>query len=183
VRTEGFDVSDLLYKVSEPRVDPTFEPRRFWRAEDWSFSDDQEHEDLVEDRVVYAGSFDEINIHLFPRVWRLRVWLDHEGRCGRLRGLGYSWAEGSKALIFALESDRDSIESFSPTVFAFDRSGFEQTPTDEFVSREARTAVSAETLRFREALRRWRFDVVYVSDADVLVEALRSGGVDHQIQT
>ncbi len=176
-------MSELLYKVTEPRDDWTFQPRRFWRAEDWSFSDDHERNDLLEDCVLYAADFDDVNIHLLPQVWRLRVWLDDQERCARLRGLGFSWAAGSRALIFALESDRDSVESFSPTVFAFDRSGFEQTPTNEFVSREPRTAISAETMSFEEAVRRWRFDVVYVTDANALVETLQSAGIDHQIQT
>jgi hypothetical protein len=175
-------VTELLYKVSEPRDDWTFEPRRFWRAKDWSFSDDHPRDGLIEDCVLYAGEFDEINIHLLPRVWRLRVWLDDEDRSARLRGLGFSWAARSRAVIFAEEADRDSIESFSPTVFAFERSRFEQTPTNEFVSREPRIAVSAETLALDEARERWRFDLVYVARSDALVEALRSAGVDHQIQ-
>lgn len=113
----------------------------------------------------------------------MRVWLDDEERCARLKQLGFSWATGSRAIIFALEADRDSIESFSPTVFAFDRSGFEQTPTDEFVSREPRIAVTAEAVALDEARQRWQFDLLYVADSDTLVKTLRSAGVDHQIQT
>ena len=172
-----------LYKVSEPREDWTFEPRPFWRAHDWSFSDDQPREGLVEDRVLYAAEFDEINIHLFPRVWRSRVWLEDEERCARLDRLGFSWAEGSRAVIFAGEADRNAIEAFSPTIFTFDRSGFERTPTNEFVSREPRNAVSVEMISFREAQERWRFEVVYVSDVESLVGTLREKGIDHQIQT
>lgn len=132
-------VTEILYKVSGPSDDWTFEPRRFWRTQDWSFSDDMPRDGLVEDSVLYAGSFDEVNIHLLPPVWRLRVWLDDEARCERLRTLGFCWAEGTWAVIFAAEADRDEIESFSPTVYTFERSGFEQTPTNEFVSRERRT--------------------------------------------
>lgn len=176
-------MSELLYKVSEPRDDWTFEPRRFWRSEDWSFSDDMPRDGLVEESVLYAGSFDEVNIHLLPPVWRLRVWLDDEATTQRLRTLGVSWAEGSRAVIFAAEVDRDVIESFSPTLYAFERSGFAQTPTNEFISREKRTAISAETLSLKEAKVRWLFDVVYVADPGALVEELQSAGVDHQIQT
>lgn len=176
-------MSELLYKVSAPRDDWTFEPRPFWRAEDWSFSDDHERDGLLEDCVLYAADFNEINVHLLPHVWRLRVWLDDEERCARLKGLGFFWTAGSRALIFALEADQGSIESFSPTVFAFERSGFEQAPTNEFVSREPRTAISAETVSWQDALRRWQFDVIYVTDPDALVEMLQYAGVDHQIQT
>ena len=176
-------MSELLYKVSEPRDDWAFEPRLFWRAEDWSFSDDHPRDGLLADRVLFAAEFDEVNIHLLPQVWRSRVWLDDEQRCARLKDLGFSWPAGSRAIIFASEADRDSIESFSPTVFTFERDGFERTRTNEFVSREARTAISAETVSVDEAKRRWRFAVVYIGDADALVETLRSAGVDHQIQT
>lgn len=176
-------MNDLLYKVSHPRDDWTFEPRPFWRAEDWSFSDDHPHDGLIEDHVLYVAQFDEINIHLLPKVWRLRVWLDDEERGRRLKSLGFAWTAGSRAIIFALESDKDLIESFSPTVYAFDGSGFERTPTDEFVSREPRKAVTAETISFDQARRRWQFDLLYVKDSDELVQTLRSAGVDHQIQT
>ena len=176
-------MTELLYKVSEPRHDRVFEPRAFWRAEDWSFSDDHPHEGLIEDHVLYAAEFDEINIHLLPKVWRLRVWLDDDERCRRLEGLGFSWDAGARAAIFARDADRRAIEAFSPTVFSFDRAGFERTPTNEFVSREPRTAISVETIPFEEARRRWRFDLIYIDDSDALVQALRSGRVDHQIQT
>jgi hypothetical protein len=175
-------VTELLYKVSEPRDNWTFEPRRFWRTEDWSFSDDQEREGLIEDCVMYAARFDEVNMYLLPKVWRLRVWLDDEYRCERLRDLGFTWRADSRAIIFALEADRESIESFSPTVYAFDKSGFEQTPTDEFVSREPRIAISAETVPFDKARERWQFDLLFVADSDDLVQSLRSAGVDHQME-
>jgi hypothetical protein len=113
----------------------------------------------------------------------MRVWLDDEERCARLASLGFSWTSRSRAVIFALEDDRHSIESFSPTVFAFEQSDFEQTPTNEYVSRSPRTAVSAETMPFDMAKERWQFHVVYVADSDALVKTLRSAGVDHQIQT
>ncbi len=175
--------SELLYKVTKPRDDWTFQPQRFWITEDWSFSSEYERTDLREESVLYVGSFEEVNIHLLPKVWRLRVWLDSDERCARLKNLGFSWAGGSQALIFALEADRNLIESFSPTIFTFDRAGFEQIPTNEFVSREPRTALSAETMPFADVLRRWQFDVIYVTDADALVKTLRSARIDHQIQT
>jgi hypothetical protein len=176
-------MTDALYKVSRPRDDWTFGPGRFWRTEDWSFSDDRPHDGLIEDRVLYAAPLEEINIHLMPEVWRLRVWLDDEERCRELERLGFTWETECHAIIFALESDRDTIESSCPTVYAFDRAGFERAPTVEFVSGEPREAVSAETVSFAHARRRWRFDVLYGRDPDDLVHRLGSAGVDHQVQT
>jgi hypothetical protein len=174
---------EFLYKVSKPRTDMVFEPSRFWRAPDWSFSDEHEHAGFVEDCVLFAGEFDEVNIHLLPKVWRLRVWLDDENRLERLRKLGYSWSSGSRAIIFALESDRDAIETFSPTIFSFDRSGFELTPSNEYISRTPQAAVSTETIPFYEAVLRWQFEMVFVKDAKSLEQAFRSNHIDHQIQT
>jgi hypothetical protein len=173
----------FLYKVSAPRDDWTFHPRPFWRTEDWSSSDHEPRDGYIEDHVLYAAGFDEINIHLLPDVWRLRVWLDDVERATRLEDLGYSWPTGSKAVIFALASDRESIESFSPTIFTFEREGFERAPTDEFVSWEPRTAISAETVAFADVRRRWQFALVYVTDADALRHELESARIDHQIQT
>jgi len=175
--------TDLLYKVASPRPDWTFYPRPFWRLPDWSSSTEDETEGYVEDSVLYVAAFDEVNIHLLPKVWRLRVWLDNPKRSERLRALGYMWAEGSRAVIFAQERDREAVESFSPTVFAFSRDGFESTPSNEFISREPRVALSCETISLREAKDRWSFELVYVDDIKSLAESLRSAGVDHQIQT
>jgi hypothetical protein len=176
-------MTERLYKVSAPRDDWTFHPRPFWRSEDWSSSDDHPREDHVRDCVLYAGTFDEVNIHLFPKVWRLRVWLDSDTRAERLRNLGYNWSDNSCAVIFAEHGDREVIESFEPTVFTFDGDGFELTPSNEHISREPRTAVSCETLSFREARERWAFELLYVDSIKALAESFRSAGIDHQIQT
>jgi hypothetical protein len=175
--------SALLFKVAPPRADPVFQPRPFWRTPDWSSSDDDHRDGYIEDHVLYAAGFDEVNIHLLPKVWRLRVWLDDETRGHRLQELGFRWAEGVRAVIFGHASDRDRVESFAPTVFAFERDGFERTPTDEWVSREPRRAIASETFAFAEARERWGFELIYVSDGERLTESLRAASVDHQIQT
>jgi hypothetical protein len=175
-------VDDLLFKVSEPRFGDRFEPRSFWRTDDWAFSDDHPREGLIEDSVLYAAEFDEVNIHLLPRVWRLRVWLDSKERSRRLRECGFDWRSGARALLFVAENDRADVEGFAPTVFAFKRSGFERTPTNEFISRVAQTAVSKETISIADALARWQVEIRYVPDAAALEEQLRQAGIDHQIQ-
>lgn len=173
----------LLFKVAPPREDPTFHPQSFWRSEDWSSSTHRPRKGYVEDRVLYAGEFDEVNIHLLPKVWRLRVRLDHEGRAQRLRALGHDWPEGSRAVIFALEADRARIESFAPTIFTFARAGFEQVPSREWVAREPQRALRSETILFGEARRRWVFELLFVPDGDALAQGLREASIDHQIQT
>lgn len=177
------DVDDLLYKVSQPGHGDRFEPRPFWRTEDWAFSDDRPHDGLIEDCVLYAAEFDEVNIHLLPNVWRLRVWLDNPDRARRLRGAGFDWRPDTRAALFVAERDRTDVERFAPTVFAFNRSGFERTPTNEFITRAAQTAVSKETIPIADALTRWHVEVIYVPDAAELEERLRHAGIDHQIQT
>lgn len=174
---------ELLYKISAPRADLVFSPRPFWRTNDWSFSDDQPHEGLIEESLLFAGRFDDVNLHLLPEVWRLRVWLDDETRVERLAGLGFEVMPGLKALVFAHESDRATIESFRPTVFAFDPLGFERTPSDEFVAREARLALWAKQMSFDEMTEAWRFAVVYVTDRAALEASLRGALIDHQIQS
>lgn len=182
-------MAEFLYKVSAPREDLTFVPTRFWRTEDWSSSTGHEREGrfeghvYIEDQVLFAGSFDEVNIHLLPKVRRLRVWLDDETRCERLSKLGYRWSADSTAVIFAGETDRPVIEAFSPTIFTFERDGFERTPSNEFISRVPREATSQESVPFPDAMARWRFDLVYVPDTGALEQALRGAGIDHQIQT
>jgi hypothetical protein len=176
-------VDDRLYKVSEPGHGDRFQPRPFWRTEDWAFSDDHPHGGLIEDCVLFAGEFDEVNIHLLPPVWRLRVRLDNPERRKSLRGCGFESASGSRAVVFVSERDRAEVERFVPTIFAFDRDGFERTPTDEFISREPRSAVSKETIPIAEALSRWHVEVTYVADAAALEAQLREAGIDHQIQT
>lgn len=175
-------VDNVLYKVSAPRVDWTFVPSRFWRTEDWLGSDNHPHAGFVEDWVLYAAEFDAVNIHLFPQVWRLRVWLDHAPRAASLRRLGYTWQPTARAVIFARHMDRARIEAFVPTIYTFDPTGFEQTPSNEFVARTPQTALAAETFPFAEAIQRWHVAVIYIADTDALAQSLRANRIDHQIQ-
>jgi hypothetical protein len=62
-----------LYKVSPPREDMVFRPSRFWRTADWQSSSTRPHNGYIMEDLLYAGDFDEVNIHLFPRVRTCRV--------------------------------------------------------------------------------------------------------------
>ena len=62
-----------LFKVASPREDGMFYPSTFWRMRDWESSTTCRREGYIEDEVLFAGDFDEVNIHLFPRVRTVRV--------------------------------------------------------------------------------------------------------------
>ena len=62
-----------LYKVSAPQADNMFYPGAFWHTPDWESSTTRFREGYIRDEVLYAGDFDEVNIHLFPRVRTVRV--------------------------------------------------------------------------------------------------------------
>lgn len=173
----------MLYKVAPPREEWLFEPRTFWRNDDWSSSDHRPRDGYVEERVLYAAPFDEVNIHLLPKVWRLRVWLGDAEREQRLHALRFDWPAGTRAPIFAIDGDREAIETFSLTIFTFEREDFEQVPTGEYVSREPRRALAAETIPLEDARRRWRIHLLFVPDDAALTEQLRDAHIDHQIQT
>ena len=69
-------MTDRLYKVAPPRDGWTFEPRPFWRTEDWSSSsDNQKGDGYVRDEVLYAGGFDEV----FDRMWRFYLQCSEAG--------------------------------------------------------------------------------------------------------
>lgn len=175
-------MTDFLYKVSSPKSNLTFHPKVFWRTEDWSSSSSRPRDGYIEDLVLYAGDFDEISMHLFPKIWRLRVRL--EERVGAmLRELGYEWEEGSKALIFIKNEDAGEVENFCPTIFMFTREGFEPVPSNEYISRSPRTAVASETVSMAEAIMRWGIKIHFVSDAQALVSSLDDRGIEFSTQT
>jgi hypothetical protein len=57
----------FLYKVSAPRTEMLFHPSSFWHTPDRESSTTRAREGYVRDEVLFAGDFDEVNIHLFPR--------------------------------------------------------------------------------------------------------------------
>lgn len=175
------DVSDLLYKVSAPRSDLTFEPRPFWRNEDWTKSSQQPRDGYIEEAVVYAAGFDAVSIHLLPKVWRLRVTLNPATE-PLMRELGYVWAPASRALIFFREEDEDIVWEFQPTVFIFDREGFEAIPSNEFISRTPVRALRSETLTIADAIERWAVHLIPVAHPNALVSALTERGIRFSIQ-
>ena len=155
----------MLYKVSQPRKNMRFEPSKFWHTTDWKRSSQNPKPGYVEDVVLYAAGFDEISIHLLPKVRRLRVWIKPE-TTAHLSDMGFQWGAECRALIFAAVDCREMVANFCPTIFTFEDDGFEPLPTNEFIAREAKTAASCETVTMREAIARWSIEIKYVDDLD-----------------
>src|SRR4029078_13594915 len=139
------DAEFCLYKVCSPRADMTFYPSKFWRTEDWESSSTRPRQGYIEDTVLFAGAFAEVNIHLFPRVRTVRVRSVDAGP-SRLKSLGLDCSRGVTAHIFAARSRKPEIESFCPTIFKFRPQGFIRVRKGEYVSWQPRAAISSETI-------------------------------------
>src|SRR5690348_6678507 len=116
-------MNNYLYKVSPPRSDLMFYPSTFWHTSDWESSTDRRRPGYIEDKVLYAGDFDEVNIHLYPRVRTARV-RAVDADALTLQRFGLPCVPGKTAHIFCAISCREAVESFSPTVFKFNPNGF-----------------------------------------------------------
>lgn len=176
------DERDYLYKVSPPRSDMIFRPNRFWRTQDWQSSSTRQKEGYIEDEVLFVGDFDEVNIHLFPRVHTVRV-RGVDVDASRLRSLGLSCTPGATAHVFVPQSRRKEVEAFRPTVFKFDRHGFTWVRNGEYVSRTPKVAISSQTLLMGEALVRWNTEACYVEELTSVIRALSNGGIYFDEQT
>lgn len=172
----------MLYKVSAPRDDLWFEPRQFWRTADWKSSSDRPKEGYIQDRVLYAGDFDEVNIHLLPKVRRIRIW-PQDRAWQVLQSLGIAAPPEVRAIIVAFERDRETILNFSPTINTFHRTDFEPVPSNEYISRVPRQAIAQETIPIQEAIARWKISVTFVDDLDSLMQQLQHHGVEFSEQT
>lgn len=159
-----------------------FYPSSFWHTLDWQSSTTRYREGYIEDEVLYAGDFEEVNIHLFPRVRTVRV------RCAdadvsKLSGLGLQCSPGKAAYIFVHHSRREEVESFRPTIFKFRVDGFVRVRNGEYISRQPQQAISAETISIAEAIERWNVEPCYVADLDGLIECLNREGIRFDEQT
>lgn len=176
-------MDSYLYKVSPPRSDMVFRPSPFWHTDDWESSTTRGPRDgYVEDSVLYAGDFDEVTIHLFPRVRTMRV-RSIDADAEALNGLGLPCSSGRRAHVFVEESRRPEVEAFRPTVFRFERAGFTRVRRGEYVSWRAQIAMGSETLSLAEALVRWNVEARFVNELDEVIARLRGAGVYFEIQT
>jgi hypothetical protein len=176
------DMDLHFYKVSSPRIDMTFHPSKFWHTEDWESSSSRPREGYIEDTVLFAGDFDEVSIHLFPRVRTVRV-RAVDAEATHLRALGMTCCSGMTAHIFVPRSRKREVESFHPTVFKFQPHGFTRVRRGEYVSWQPQTATSSETISMREALATWNTEACYVDDLDVVVRTLSTARIYFDEQT
>lgn len=172
----------LIYKVSPPRENLTFEPSVFYRTADFKSSSTRPKPGYMRDSLLYAGDEREISIHLFPDIDRLRVWLDDENR-QRLAALGFATEPGKQVAIFVNEAEQAKIPDFKPTVYSFDAADFERTPSNEFVSRRPVTAIGAQQFTMPVVLQRWRIAVIAVPDVHECEKRLRQAGIECAMQT
>jgi hypothetical protein len=172
----------MLYKISRARADNIFEPSKFWRSSDWSASTKVPHENHILEEVLYAGDFNDVNLYLLPKVPRIRIWLD-DRVVNELKKLNIIVDSQYTAIIIASISDWETIESFHPTINYFDEAGFELTPSQEYISRTAQTAIKVETISIFEAIERWNIELYFVEDYDALKLKLNRVGIEYSEQT
>lgn len=171
-----------LYKISSPREDMTFRPAKFWRTHDWSSSTTRAREGYIEDQVLFAGDFDEVSIHLFPRVRTVRV-RGRDAEPSALAALGLAYRPGARAHIFAPLARAAEVTAFHPTVFRFARTGFVCVRNGEYVSRQPQQAISCKTFTMPDALVCWNIEAVFVDNLDTVIATLSGAGVYFDEQT
>jgi hypothetical protein len=175
-------MNEVLYKVSAPRDDMTFLPGTFWHTPDWESSTTRRREGYLEDCVLYAGDFDEVTIHLLPRVRTVRVRVA-DADASALRALGLACSAGKAAHVFVEEAQRAEVVAFCPTVFHFASEGFTRVRRGEYVSWTSQVALSSETMSLAEALVRWNVEVCYVESLGDLIATLSAAGIYFDEQT
>jgi hypothetical protein len=175
-------MTTYLYKVSAPRTDHLFHPSPFWHTPEWESSTTSYREGYIKDDVLFAGDFDEVNIHLFPRVRTVRV-RSVDADISALHDLGVRCTPEKSAYVFVHHSCRKDVEAFHPTIFTFRADGFVRVRKGEYVSWQPQQAISAETISMAEALNRWNVDVCYLDDLDTLIERLNQVGIYFDEQT
>ena len=171
-----------LYKVAPPKSDYTFFPSTFWHTPDWESSTTNPRSGYIEDKVLFAGTLDEISIHLFPRVGVIRVRsADAAGEV--MYSIYKKCLSNISAYIFTNDSNRKQIELFQPTVYSFEKEGFENIRNGEYIARSPRKASSSKTLHLLDILAERRIQVCYVKDVQYIKTALTNHNIYFDEQT
>lgn len=171
-----------LYKVSAPRESMLFEPTRFYRTEDFRSSSRRSRPGYIPDCLLYAGDFEEISIHLFPKIHRIRVRNSEESR-GGLSILGFETDPARRCYIFVNREDETRIKEFEANVYIFEDRHFTKTPSNEYVSREPVEAVGSESYAMPEILKRWSIQLIPVDSVRTLSRILADAGIVYSYQT
>ncbi len=171
-----------LYKVSAPRESLVFHPTKFYRTHDFRSSGRRPKPGYIPDCLLYAGDFEEISIHLFPKIHRIRVRNSDEFR-RKLSILGIDTDLARKCYIFVNREDVTRIMEFVANVYIFEGRHFTKTPSNEFISREPVEAIGSETYAMPEILRRWSIQLIPVNSVSELSRNLKDAGVVFSYQT
>lgn len=172
----------LLYKVTPRRDSNVFHPTRFYRTRDFSSSTRRSKPGYIPDRLLYVGDFDEISIHLFPGIHRIRV---RNSECSRhkLDSLGHETDPAKSCFIFVNSEDRGRIMAFEANVYVFEERHFFKVPSNEYVSRHPVEAIGSESYAMPEIIRRWRMQLIWVPSVPELSGVLTDAGVVYSYQT
>lgn len=171
-----------LYKVSAPRESLMFYPTRFYRTQDFRSSSRRPKPGYIPDCLLYAGDFEEISIHLFPKIHRIRVRNSEESR-GELSILGFETDAARRCYIFVNRDDERQIKEFEANVYIFEDRHFRKTPSNEYISREPVEAVGSESYTMLEILHQWRIQLIPVDSVRALSSILADAGVVYSYQT
>ena len=170
-----------LYKVSAPRESMVFSPTRFYRTEDFRSSSRRSKPGYIPDCLLYAGDFEEISIHLFPKIHRIRVRNSEESR-GELSILGFETDAARRCCIFVNREEETRIVEFEANVYVFEARHFTKTPSNEYISREPVEAIDSEVYAMPEILKRWSIQLIPVDSVCALSRILADAGVVYSYQ-
>ena len=171
-----------LYKVAAPRESMVFKPTKFYRTEDFRSSSRRSKPGYIPDCLLYAGDFEEISIHLFPKIHRIRVRNSEESR-GEPSILGFETDPASRCYIFVNRDDERQIKEFEANVYIFEDRHFIKTSSNEYISREPVEAIGSEVYAMSEILRRWSIQLIPVDSVRALSRILADAGVVYSYQT
>lgn len=172
----------LIYKVSPRRGNLLFEPAVFYRTADFKSSSTRPKPGYIQDTLLYAGDREEIAIHLFPDIDRLRVRLNDATRSA-LAKLGFATDADKLIVIFVNAADQARLPGFVATVYSFDAAEFERTPSNEFIARKPVRGIGVEQLSMPEILRDWKIQVIAVPNVAETDTLLRQDGIECSWQT
>lgn len=171
-----------LYKVSAPRDSRVFKPARFYRTPDFRSSSRRSKPGYIPDCLLYAGDYEEISIHLFPKIHRIRVRNSEESR-GALSSLGFETDAARRCYIFVNREDETRIMEFEANVYVFEARHFTKTPSNEYISREPVKAIGTESYAMPEILQNWSIQLIPVESVSELSRNLRDAGILFSYQT
>ena len=171
-----------LFKVTAQRKSRVFNPTKFYRTQDFRSSSPRPKPGYICDCLVYAGDFEEISIHLFPKIHRIRVRNSEPSR-RKLLNLGIETDPGKRCFIFVNKGDETQIMEFVANVYVFEDRHFTKTPSNEYISRKPVEAVGTESYAMTEILGRWGIQLITIDSVPDLSRILTDAGVVFSYQT